>query len=342
MIKNKIKSVIAYITVAAAITVNCTYAENVDIDASVKSWKYDKVLKVELNSTNPKSKTFFSFDPNGTPNDAFAYTWTILIKKSSSLVYFTFIDTKNESKIKQEDYVISYSDEIKLSKEVSYKNESLSWAFIINTSTEAKDISFWEVKLQDKTITIPDWTIIPPSNNYELKDLVWTGNISLLAPDGILKDSTEIKVIVPEIKSENKVSTTKKTVAKAKIKSSSVAYVNYWPVAPMYISKGPKKDESVQPKEEIKTDEAKMNWDLAANNANITTTNPTPEKNNPQTEIKPSNNTNSAPLPINNPNDILKASVKDSKSDNKSGVVIFLTVVWAATAVWIWRKVLNK
>lgn len=88
------------------------FALNVDVIATPPSGTYHAPVHITLTPTEPGAKTFYSFKPDGYPGDAFLYTGSILLKHSSPLIYFSFLSTSNESKIKQNDYTIEYSSDI--------------------------------------------------------------------------------------------------------------------------------------------------------------------------------------------------------------------------------------
>jgi hypothetical protein len=80
----------------------------ITITPSIAPGTYDHALELELNSSDPAAKVFYSFNPNGGPNDAFAYTGAITLKSSTSFVYFGFVALDNESKVLIDDYIIEY------------------------------------------------------------------------------------------------------------------------------------------------------------------------------------------------------------------------------------------
>lgn len=94
------------------------FAESVDVTNNLPSGTYSSPIRITLSPTQDGSKTFYSFKPDGYPGDAFLYTGSILLKHSSPFIYFSVISPTNESKIKQNNYIIDYSPSIKFVDEI--------------------------------------------------------------------------------------------------------------------------------------------------------------------------------------------------------------------------------
>lgn len=136
-------------------------ALSVDVAATPPSGTYHTPIHIVLTPTDPRAKTFYSFKPDGYPGDAFLYTGPILLKHSSPIIYFSFLSTSNESKIKQNNYIIEYPST------VHFENESVSGSgkvdvSIVNSGSESVNIGFWHIQSESDTITIPEGTMIAP------------------------------------------------------------------------------------------------------------------------------------------------------------------------------------
>lgn len=91
---------------------------NIDVDADIPSGTYHAPIHITLTPTEDDSKTFYSFKPDGYPQDAFLYTGSILLKNSSPLIYFSIVSPTNESRIKQNNYIIEYSSDVRFGQDV--------------------------------------------------------------------------------------------------------------------------------------------------------------------------------------------------------------------------------
>lgn len=355
MTLKKIKTIIISSIFFASLWLQFAFAENVDVTASVKSWSFNKVIKVDLNSTDSTSKTFYSFNPNWTPNDAFAYTGTIIIKKSTPLVYFTFLSTTNESKIKQEDYVINYTSDIKLWTNVKYENWTLSWVLLTNNSSESQDISYWYLKNENQSINILDGTILSPWQSMNINWLNWKSPITLFAPSDEQKDSVQVQEIIPKIEIQEevkpeapvdtqsdtakpvipkKVSYIKKNVAKVTTKKNTVAMIKEKPVIKTTVPEKP-----VEPAittETVKTNTTEVSPENWSNTTSTNLSNTNPEISKPTNPEKPKD-------PVTSFDNSIKASVKDNQTENNTWVYVFFWLIGTAAAVGVWRRfVANK
>lgn len=161
-------------------------AESVDVQANIPSGTYSAPIRVELSTTESGGKTFYSFKPDGYPQDALLYTGAILLKKTTPLVFFTVISTTNESKIKQNDYVFSYSSDIRfVSPQAVDVGVTQIDVTLQNTSQSAVDIGYWQVLAENGPIEIPEGTKIDAGGTYVVHNVPYTGNghIVLHSPD---------------------------------------------------------------------------------------------------------------------------------------------------------------
>lgn len=137
------------------------FAGNIDVTATPPSGTYNTPIYITLTPTDFRAKTFYSFKPDGYPGDAFLYTGSILLKHSSPFIYFSFMSTSNESKIKQNDYILEYPSTI------HFEDESISGSgkidvAIVNSGSESINIGFWYVQSESEIVVIPENTMIAP------------------------------------------------------------------------------------------------------------------------------------------------------------------------------------
>lgn len=164
-----------------------------DVTANIPSGTYHAPIYITLTPSEPLAKTFYSFKPDGTPNDAFLYTGSILLKHSTPFIYFSFLTTDNESKIKQNDYIFEYPSSIRFGADTVSGSGRLDVA-IVNQGTESVDIGWWYVQSEIDSVTIPEGTILAPGAQYSL-GIRYTGTsaIALRSPDDEEKD-----ILTPE------------------------------------------------------------------------------------------------------------------------------------------------
>ncbi|EKD29921.1 MAG: hypothetical protein ACD_78C00212G0002 [uncultured bacterium (gcode 4)] len=136
--------------------------------------------------TQPGSKTFYSFKPDGYPQDAYLYTGAILLKKSSPLIFFTIISPTNESKIKQNNYIIEYSPDVHFrDTEVVLGSNNMVDVSITNESDKTVDIGFYQVQSESSMTEIPEGTMLAPDKTYTVSfEYTGTSPIVLRSPDG--------------------------------------------------------------------------------------------------------------------------------------------------------------
>ena len=179
-----------------------TFAANVDVIANPPSGTYHAPLYITLTPTEINAKTFYSFKPDGYPQDAFLYEKPILLKHSSPFIYFSIISTTNESKIKQNNYILEYPATIHFDTE-SISGSGTVQVNLINSGSENVDIGFWYIQSLSDMLIIPEHTIIYPGKKYRVEiNYPGTSSIVLRSPDDDERDilahkSTEEKIITP-------------------------------------------------------------------------------------------------------------------------------------------------
>lgn len=182
--------------------------EFIEITPNLPSGSYEWPLKIELNSSKPWIKIFYSFNPDATPDDLNDYTWAILLKKSSPLVHFWIESPTSESKIKIENYNIYYSSWITLFPwNITYKEGKISWIQLQNKLDKQANLSFWEIRTDKQKYIIEEWNLIWSWANFEIKNSIDYGswNIELFSPDWEKKDSIFLNYLIPtEVKPEPK------------------------------------------------------------------------------------------------------------------------------------------
>lgn len=350
--KNITKNIISTVMLFFTFT-NTIFAATIWIETSIPSWNYEKILKVEIKTTDPKAKIFYSFNPNGTPNDFLAYTWAIFIKKSTPLIYWWFIDTQNETKIMQNDYNIYYTNNIRLWTWVILENWLVKNAILTNIGTGLVDISFWEVKKDYLKISIPENTVLEPWKNYELSFLTWTWIISLYSPDEEKKDFVEIQEVkkienpINSIKQDNlkpdynhyfsnntswnnspkkSISNTEKPQIEEKnnIINPENSWDSQWEKTSI-----PEKQENTTPEEKPKTEEIKNNnWEVTPETSTISTKD---WVNNDNWIIESQDKKDTSIT------DNLKIDIKNTQGNNSTWIYIVFGIITIIILGWIIR-----
>lgn len=164
------------------------FAESMDVTANIPSGTYHAPIHITLTPTRAEAKTFYSFKPDGTPNDAFLYTGSILLKHSTPFIYFSFVTTDDESKIKQNDYIIEYPGSVQFETDTVAGSGSIDTA-LVNRGTDTVDIGWWYVQSEADTIRIPEGATLAPGQKYHIH-LDYAGNSSIVlhSPDEDEKD----------------------------------------------------------------------------------------------------------------------------------------------------------
>lgn len=322
---NKYK-IIALALVNSFVFSNYIFANWIDVTANLPSGTYDKVLKIELTPTDTKAKTFYSFNPNGWPNDALLYTWAIILKKSTPLVFFSFINTQIESKIKINNYTINYSNNINLFWEATLTNWKIQNLFIKNNDQRDVDISYWELRKDWKIYTIPDKTILYPGETMDVSDKfnsAWT--ITLFSPNSESKDFINIIEKI-EPKAEIKNTPIKKEIPHPTISREVEGTKNEEITIPIVTETTQKTSNSNSPLPSgegsgVRVKNPEINVDNIANEI----TNPTEVE-----EIKPTENLW----------DNLKISVNWSKND-ANWLFIMITII-IVTLAWVWIQIVIR
>lgn len=137
------------------------FAEKLDVIADMPSGTYHAPVHITLTPSDPEAKTFYSFKPDGYPNDAFLYTGSILLKHSTPIIYFSFLSTSDESKIKQNDYILEYPSTI------HFENGSVSGsgnidAVLVNSGSKSVNIGYWYVQSESDRVTVPEHIMLAP------------------------------------------------------------------------------------------------------------------------------------------------------------------------------------
>lgn len=175
-------------------------AESIDVTANPPSGTYHAPIRIELNTTQPGAKTFYSFKPDGYPQDAYLYTGAILLKKSSPLIFFSIISPTNESKIKQNDYIIEYSPKVHFStEEVTLDPSGIVNTVIVNESDKDINIGFYQVQSESSMTEVPEGTILAPEKLYTVSfKYTGTSSIVLRSPDGEERGILQVVRVEPK------------------------------------------------------------------------------------------------------------------------------------------------
>ncbi|MDD2516294.1 MAG: hypothetical protein PHF46_00820 [Candidatus Gracilibacteria bacterium] len=178
----KIKTKLFFLFIFLSSILGFAFAEVFfDINASLDSGVYENAIKIDLKTTKENVKIFYSFNPEATPNDLLEYTGSILIKKTTPLVYFAVENYQSETKIKQNDYVINYSVWVKFGTGTQLKN----------SGDKKVDLSYRTIKTDKGVYTFKEGDEISVGAYAELpNDIAYgSGYIELYSPDGEKKDS---------------------------------------------------------------------------------------------------------------------------------------------------------
>ena len=151
--------------------------------------RYNWPIRVELSSTTPGVKIWYTCRRNGTPADLIAYSGAIILDRSCALVYFGYVSTQLESHIQRTDYTILYSDAI----ELETLGQSLA---LVNTSKDTIDIGNWEVLSGSGTQSVEPGTTILPGGRYEL-GRVDPAVYELRSPEGYPKSTASVVAPTP-------------------------------------------------------------------------------------------------------------------------------------------------
>jgi len=147
MKKMKIKTKLFFLFAFLSPILGLAFAEEAfDVTANPDSGTYENVTKVNLTASKENVKIFYSFNPNATPNDLLEYTGTILIKKTTPLIYFAIENYQSETKIKQNDYTINYSNWIKFGTGTKLQN----------SGDKQVDLSYRIIKTSKETYVLKD------------------------------------------------------------------------------------------------------------------------------------------------------------------------------------------
>lgn len=164
------------------------FAESMDVTANIPSGTYHAPIHITLTPSIAGAKTFYSFKPDGTPNDAFLYTGSILLKHSTPFIYFSFVTTDNESKIKQNDYIIEYPGFVQFETDTIAGSGKIDTT-LVNRGNETVDIGLWYVQSETDTIRIPEGTTLAPGAKYDIHlNYAGSSSIVLHSPDEDEKD----------------------------------------------------------------------------------------------------------------------------------------------------------
>ncbi len=366
MSKNKL--IIFILSLFCILTNGVLYANTLDVNASLPSWTYDKVIKIELIPTDLSAKTMFSFDPNGTPNDLYAYSWSILIKSSTPLIYFSFIDTNTESKIKQNDYILNFPNTIILWTWATFEDWITKNLKLTNVDSKEIDVSYWEIIKDSQKFIIPENTIIQPQQNFNIPyEFTGTGFISLFSPNEEKKDFLEIVEITEEVQIQTPQPkkiyyTPKKKPVVSEIPKENISQLNTEAITSSWITNPIENSWSNQKvsAEETSTSVIPSSQEKSVNTENTITetssiipTNqevsvpketsiiPATESNSTSTEtpVKEIPTTVSVPEPASTENstlaDNLKLSAQESLWNNFSYKIILPFILWLALISWL-------
>ncbi|MDD2917155.1 MAG: hypothetical protein PHH70_04900 [Candidatus Gracilibacteria bacterium] len=163
-------------------------ALGMDVTADIPSGTYHAPIHVTLTPSESRAKTFYSFKPDGTPNDAILYTGSVLLKHSTPFIYFSFLTTDIESKIKQNDYIFEYPGSVHFETDTVVSSGVIQ-TVLINNGKDDRDIGWWYVESETDRAIIPEGTVLIPGAKYALSiKYAGTSSVVLRSPDDDEKD----------------------------------------------------------------------------------------------------------------------------------------------------------
>lgn len=160
--------------------------DHVDVEANLPSGVYRAPISIELTPTDSSAKTFYSFNPDGGPQDAFLYTGALLFKKSTPFVFFSVISPTNESKIKINTYTIEYPSTVRFrDPTITISSENTVSVSLVNDASDPVDLSYWQIQSEAFIQEIPAGTMLATGATYDAK-ITYAGSssITLRSPDG--------------------------------------------------------------------------------------------------------------------------------------------------------------
>lgn len=162
-------------SLASAPLTGNTNTENADIVASVESGIYDKVIDLKLIPNDDWAKVFYYTDKIWRFDEQTEYKLgsTIIIKKDTTLDYYSASRNETASLIKENIYTFNYPKNISM----SYSDNAI---IITNNENKNIDLRWWKIKWNEFLYS----TVISSKDsykyNYPMTD--WE-NINLISPD---------------------------------------------------------------------------------------------------------------------------------------------------------------
>lgn len=178
----KIK-ILSLLIISYFLLYNQTIANDLKVEANIKSWIYENTLEINLNSNDKDAKIFYYTDLEWRIDNQKEYKKEnpIIIKESSTLSFHTIKWYDKASLINQEKYEINYSNKFELKIE---KNKII----IKNTSNKIQNIWYWKVKWKNINKEIKSYTYIE-KDKYIFLDYQPTNNeeILFISPDNKIR-----------------------------------------------------------------------------------------------------------------------------------------------------------
>lgn len=172
------------------LTNKSSIASEFEIKTNIKWWEYKNVWEVYLNSNQKNIKIFYYLDDEWRFDNIKEFNWNpIILKKDTTINFFSAIDEINSTTIQQEKFTFKYPENIKL--------WYLNWKiFIENYQNEIIDLWYRKIYWDNISLVIPKNYYINPWEKFEvfysMKDLE---TLNLYSPDDKINKKFQFKNI---------------------------------------------------------------------------------------------------------------------------------------------------
>lgn len=149
-----------------------------EIKTNIPWWEYKNVLEIYLVSNKKDTKIFYYLDNEWRFDNIKEFSWNpIIVKKDSTINFFSAIDEIKSTPIKQENFIFNYPKQI----ELWYKDWKI---FLKNKTNEIINIWYWKIYWDNLNLIIPKNYYLNPDENFEIYyQIKENENISIFSPD---------------------------------------------------------------------------------------------------------------------------------------------------------------
>lgn len=151
---------------------------NLEIKTNIPWWEYKNVIEIYLVSNKKDTKIFYYLDNEWRFDNIKEFNWNpIIVKKDTTINFFSAIDEIKSTQIKQEFFNLNYPNNV----EIGYKEGKI---FLKNNTNEIINIWYWKIYADNLNLIIPKNYYLNPSENFEIfYQIKENENISLYSPD---------------------------------------------------------------------------------------------------------------------------------------------------------------